>query len=114
MGNFPRHCPKNLCRKDKRKDMEWSWQGATDKENDNYKYHQLYEEGNTEVDYLSLPSLVVALRKGITPAEIKSRVSSDIENSQNFTLQNGNIYLKSVHGPDTKICPSGRQIKGSS
>lgn len=67
------------------------------------KYRQLYEEGNTEVDYLSLPSLVVALRKGITPAENKSRVSSDIENSQNFTLQNGNIYLKSVHGPDTKL-----------
>lgn len=61
------------------------------------KYKELYESGKTEVEYLSLPSLVVALRKGIDEATLQSRVSSKLENSVNFALQNGKVLLRSKY-----------------
>lgn len=67
------------------------------------KYQELYETGKTDVDYLSLPSLVVALRKGMTPATYQHRVSSDLGNSINFSLQNDAIKLKSVYGSNHSI-----------
>jgi DNA polymerase elongation subunit (family B) len=67
------------------------------------KYQELYRTGKTSVDYLSLPSLVVALRKGIKLAAPMSRVSSDIANSVNFTLQNDEIKLKFSYVQDHSI-----------
>lgn len=65
------------------------------------KYKELFETGKTEVEYLTLPSLVVALRKGIAPAVPASRVSSSLDNSVNFSVQGGKVRLKWAHGQDT-------------
>lgn len=72
--------------------------GLSLKKMDQLKYKELYETGATAVEYQSLPSLMVALKKGIKPAAIANRISSKIENSQNYNLQNGEIHLKCANG----------------
>ncbi|HUX99260.1 MAG TPA: DNA polymerase [Candidatus Deferrimicrobium sp.] len=68
------------------------------------KYRELFETGMTEVTYLSLPSLVVALRKGMGEATEESRVSSSLDNSINYSLQEGVIKLKSNnYGKDNSL-----------
>lgn len=46
------------------------------------------------VDYLSLPSLRVAMKKGPQPAKMVSRVSTNIEHSANWSLKNERVFPK--------------------
>jgi len=79
-------------------DGELVWTGAakgmTMKAMHAENWQELYNLGKTEVDYLSLPSLKVALSKGVQPATIKSRKSSNINNSKNYYLQDEKIMVK--------------------
>ena len=77
--------------------------GLSSKKMEAREYRQLYEQGYTHVEYDTLPSLTVALKKGIAPATKQTRVSSKIENSVNFYLQNGRVQLKSKHVQDHQI-----------
>lgn len=63
------------------------------------KFRMLYEYGAVKAHYESLPSLLVAMKKGIVPAELKHRRSSDLQNSIHFLLvSDGRCYLKSRDG----------------
>jgi hypothetical protein len=58
-------------------------------------WRELLEDGATQAEALSLPSLRVTLKKGVTPAELLLRRSSGIENSSNYELlPNGKISVK--------------------
>jgi hypothetical protein len=46
------------------------------------------------VEYDSLPSLRVAMKKGVLPATQVSRISTDINNSANWQLQNNRVFPK--------------------
>jgi hypothetical protein len=72
--------------------------GLTRKSMNEKKYKELYYTEKTEVEYLSLSSLMVSMKKGFKPAVKKSRVSSDIKKSGNFNCENGNIILKYANG----------------
>lgn len=101
----------NPINQSKKKDNRGKWIGAgkglKETKMTQEKYQELFETGKTEVEYLSLPSLVVALRKGIAPAVPASRVSSDLENSVNFSLQGGKVRLKWAHGRDIDFSGGG-------
>jgi DNA polymerase elongation subunit (family B) len=62
------------------------------------KYRELYENGECDVVYESLPSLVVALRQPMGPATSKTRKSSNLQNSVNYSFQNERVILKCRHG----------------
>ncbi len=84
---------------------KWSGagKGLNKKKMSQAKYKELYEQGETVVEYQTLPSLVVALKTEIAPAKMASRRSSEIKNSANYDLQNGRIKIKSMHGSDNQI-----------
>jgi len=77
--------------------------GLSTKKMTGTKYKELYHKGSTEVEYLSLPSLMVALRKGMHEATEEKRNSSNLDNSINYSLQDGNIKLKSKHEHNSAI-----------
>jgi DNA polymerase elongation subunit (family B) len=58
-------------------------------------WRQLLDDGETQAEAMSLPSLRVTLKKGVSPAEVLLRRSSGIENSCNYErLQNGKVRVK--------------------
>lgn len=58
-------------------------------------WKELLEDGKTSAQALSLPSLRVTLKKGVTPAQVLLRHSSDLENSSNYSLlPDGRISVK--------------------
>jgi hypothetical protein len=58
-------------------------------------WRQLLDDGETQAHAMSLPSLRVTLKKGVTPAQVLLRHSSGIENSANYEwLQNGKVRVK--------------------
>lgn len=58
-------------------------------------WKELYEQGKTESQAMSLPSLRVTLKSGVKPAVMLMRKSSNINNSSNFEqLPDGKISLK--------------------
>lgn len=87
--------------------LNGKWKGAgkglATKKMEQRQYRELYENGGTSVEYETLPSLTVALKKGIVPATLQTRVSSKIENSVNYHLQNGAVRLKSTHVQNLSI-----------
>lgn len=62
------------------------------------KYKELFEQGETEVDYESLSSLIVSLKRGMEPAKMLNKKSTDIAKSKNYDLIDGEIYLKKKQG----------------
>lgn len=57
-------------------------------------WKQLYKGDKINLSYESLPSLRVAMQRGITPAEWRNRDSTDIQNSANWELHGNNVYPK--------------------
>lgn len=58
-------------------------------------WKQLLDDGETQAEAMSLPSLRVTLKKGVTPAQVLMRRSSGIENSCNYErLPNGKVLVK--------------------
>lgn len=72
--------------------------GLKKKQMSESKFRELYATGRTEVEFATLPSLTVALKKGITPATRMSRKSSELTNSQNYVLTENVVELKSANG----------------
>ncbi len=58
-------------------------------------WRELIKDGSTTASALSLPSLKVAFKRGLSPAEIMTRRSSSLTNSINFeSLPSGDVRLK--------------------
>lgn len=75
------------------------WKGAAkglpSKHLNDTHWRQLYQDGKTASQVMSLPSLRVTLKQGVKPATILLRKSSTIDNSSNFEqLPDGKVSLK--------------------
>lgn len=90
--------PKTYCGQLKSGKWIGAGKGLKKKKMTEEKYTELYATGKTEVEFDTLPSLTVALKKGIAPATSMSRKSSQLTNSQNYALTNGELELKYSHG----------------
>ena len=64
------------------------------------QFAELFNHGLVEVNYNTLPSLLVALKKGIRYATPAHRKSSDFQNSLHYYCIGTKCYLKSEHGQD--------------
>ncbi len=58
------------------------------------KWQELLDTGATEAQALSLASLRVAMQKGMTPAQILRRKSTNIQNSSNWNVANNRVSPK--------------------
>jgi hypothetical protein len=61
---------------------------------DDGMFHRLLDGERVSVDYLTLPSLRVAMAKGVSPAKPISRISTDILNAGNWTLHGDRVRPK--------------------
>lgn len=79
--------------------LEWkgAGKGLTKKSMTQEKFRELYENGMIEVEYETIDSLHVSLKKGLSPSRIATRKSSDINKSVNFSCENNKIMLKSAY-----------------
>ena len=67
--------------------------GITDK-----NWNELLEDGESQATTLSLPSLRVAMKKGVSAATELTRVSSSLNNSSNYiAMQGGAVRVKYKH-----------------
>lgn len=67
--------------------------GITDK-----NWNELLEDGHSKATTLSLPSLRVAMKKGVSAAVELTRKSSNLDNSSNYySLPDGNVRVKFKH-----------------
>lgn len=62
------------------------------------EFEAIMMQGELHVIYETLPSLLVALKKGISPAKRAHRKTSDLKNSLHFYCIGSKCFLKSKHG----------------
>jgi hypothetical protein len=71
------------------------WRGAAKglpkKKMTDHEWQELQAGRQVRVNYETLPSLRVAMKRGVTPASSISRISTDVNNSQNWELIAGDI-----------------------
>lgn len=68
--------------------------GITEKQ-----WSELLERGETRASTMSLDSLIVSIKKGVRPVRQLTRISSSLDNSQNFIdCGNGDVRVKYSHG----------------
>ena len=75
---------------------EWvgAVKGVPKKSIETEHYKQIANGEIIDVEYLSLPSLKSALKRGLKPAKLLHRKSTNIHNSQNYCIIEDNIKLK--------------------
>lgn len=66
-------------------------------------WRDLLERGETRAATTSLDSLRVAMKKGVLPSRQLSRVSSSLDNSQNFIAVGHDVRVKYPHGQGHQI-----------
>lgn len=66
-------------------------------------WRDLLERGETQAATMSLDSLRVSMKKGVLPSRQLTRVSSSLNNSQNFIAVGHDVRVKYSHGQDNQI-----------
>jgi hypothetical protein len=63
-------------------------------------WHELLEYGETRAATASLDSLRIAMKNGVKPSRQLTRISSSLDNSQNFVAVGHDVRVKYPHGQD--------------